>query len=117
MTGVQTCALPICEFCFPVTIGGAQGQPAGIASGHEAGLALQGMGLGVNMANVMSQTRLNDALAGKADEEAKKIGGADTKFTEAQTNYYKELKMLTGDQRNLTTANYEVALQKQGLLV
>ena len=25
--------------------------------------------------------------------------------------------MLTGDQRNLTTANYEVALQKQGLLV
>ena len=25
--------------------------------------------------------------------------------------------MLTGDQRNLTTANYEVALQKKGLLV
>lgn len=97
--------------------GGAQGQPSGIASGHEAGLALQGMGIGVNMANVMSQTRLNEALAGKADEEAKKIGGADTKFTEAQTEYYKELKLLTGDQRNLTTANYEVALQKQGLLV
>lgn len=97
--------------------GGAQGQPAGIASGHEAGLALQGAGLGINMANVMSQTRLNDALAEKADEEAKKIGGADTKFTEAQTEYYKELKLLTGDQRNLTTANYEVALQKQGLLV
>ena len=38
--------------------GGAQGQPAGIASGHEAGLALQGAGLGINMANVMSQTRL-----------------------------------------------------------
>lgn len=97
--------------------GGAQGQPAGIASGHEAGLALQGAGLGINMANVMSQTKLNEALAGKADEEAKKIGGADTKFTEAQTEYYKELKLLTGDQRNLTTANYEVALQKQGLLV
>ena len=48
---------------------------------------------------------------------AEKIGGADTDFTEAQTKYYKELKMLTGDQRNLTTANYEVALQKQGLLV
>ena len=73
------------------------------------------MGLGINMANVMSQTKLNEALAGKADEEAKKIGGADTKFTEAQTEYYKELKLLTGDQRNLTTANYEVALQKQGL--
>ena len=100
-----------------MSAGGAQGQPAGIASGHEAGLALQGMGLGVNMANVMSQTKLNEALAGKADEEAKKIGGADTKFTEAQTEYYKELKLLTGDQRNLTTANYEVALQKQGLLV
>ena len=97
--------------------GGAQGLPAGIASGHEAGLAIQGMGVGVNMANVMSQTRLNEALAGKADEEAKKIGGADTKFTEAQTEYYKELKLLTGDQRNLTTADYEVALQKQGLLV
>lgn len=100
-----------------VSAGGAQGQPAGIASGHEAGLALQGMGVGVNMANVMSQTRLNEALAGKADEEAKKMGGADTKFTEAQTEYYKELKLLTGDQRNLTTANYEVALQKQGALV
>lgn len=97
--------------------GGAQGLPSGIASGHEAGLALQGMGIGVNMANVMSQTRLNEALAGKADEEAKKIGGADTKLTEAQTEYYKELKLLTGDERNLTTANYEVALQKQGLLV
>jgi len=100
-----------------MSAGGAQGQPAGIASGHEAGLALQGMGLGVNMANVMSQTKLNEALAGKANEEAKKIGGADTKLTEAQTDYYKELKLLTGDQRNLTTANYEVALQKQGLLV
>ena len=65
----------------------------------------------------MSQARLNDALAKKADKEAEKIGGADTDFTEAQTDYYKELKMLTGDQRNLTTANYEVALQKQGLLV
>lgn len=97
--------------------GGAQGQPSGIASGHEAGLAVQGMGIGVNMANVMSQARLNDALAKKADKEAEKIGGADTDFTNAQTNYYKELKLLTGDQRNLTTANYETALQKQGLLV
>lgn len=97
--------------------GGAQGQPAGIASGHEAGLAMQGMGVGVNLANIMSQARLNDALAKKADKEAEKIGGADTDFTKAQTDYYKELKMLTGDQRNLTTANYEVALQKQGLLV
>lgn len=97
--------------------GGAQGQPAGIASGHEAGLAAQGMGIGVNLANTMSQARLNDALAKKADKEADKISGADTDFTEAQTNYYKELKMLTGDQRNLTTANYEATLQKQGLLV
>ena len=99
------------------TAGGAQGQPAGIASGHEAGLAVQGMGVGANLANIMSQARLNDALAKKADKEAEKIGGADTDFTKAQTDYYKELKLLTGDQRNLTTANYEVALQKQGLLV
>jgi hypothetical protein len=90
---------------------------AGIASGHEMGIKQQGRGMGLQAAAIASQIDLNNSQAEKNRADAKKTAGVDTTFTEVQTEYYKELKLLTGDQRNLTTANYEVALQKQGLLV
>ena len=99
------------------TAAGAQGMGAGIASGHEMGIKQQGRGMGLQAAAIASQIDLNNSQAEKNRADAKKTAGVDTTFTETQTEYYKELKLLTGDQRNLTTANYEVALQKQGLVV
>ena len=55
MTGVQTCALPI---CFPVTIGGA--------------------GMGMQLGLMEAQKRNLEADAAKKEADAKKKAGADT---------------------------------------
>ena len=55
------------------------GQPS--KTGTEVGLQAQGMAL--QLANVMSQTRLNESQAEKNKAEAEKISGVDTKAQEA----------------------------------
>ena len=50
-------------------------------TGTEVGLQAQGMAL--QLANVMSQTRLNESQAEKNKAEAEKISGVDTKAQEA----------------------------------
>ena len=50
-------------------------------TGTEAGLQAQGMAL--QLANVMSQTKLNEGQAEKNKAEAEKISGVDTRVQEA----------------------------------
>lgn len=65
------------------TSGAGQASGVGMPSktGTEAGLQAQGMAL--QLANVMSQTRLNESQAEKNEVEAEKISGVDTRAQEA----------------------------------
>lgn len=65
------------------TSGGGQANGVGMPSktGTEAGIQAQGMAL--QLANVASQTRLNESQADKNEAEAEKTRGVDTKAQEA----------------------------------
>lgn len=65
------------------TSGGGQASGVGMPSktGTEAGIQAQGMAL--QLANVASQTRLNESQADKNEAEAEKTRGVDTKAQEA----------------------------------
>lgn len=65
------------------TSGGGQASGVGMPSktGTEAGIQAQGMAL--QLANVASQTRLNESQANKNEAEAEKTRGVDTKAQEA----------------------------------
>ena len=70
--------------CFPVTIGGA-GQASGVGQPNKTGteVGLQAQGMALQLANVMSQARLNESQAEKNKAEAGKISGVDTRAQEA----------------------------------
>ena len=87
MTGVQTCALPI---CFPVTIGGggvsasgAQGQGVTQPTDRSVEMGLKQQGLGLQLASLASQVDLNKSQAEKNKAEANKIAGVDTEAQKA----------------------------------
>ena len=88
MTGVQTCALPI---CFPVTIrggvsaNGAQGQGVTQPTDRSVEMGLKQQGLGLQLASIASQVDLNKSQAKKNEAEANKIAGVDTKAQEAKS--------------------------------
>ena len=92
MTGVQTCALPI---CFPVTIRG--GQAASTAGGNATQpnapktnpveVALQQQSLGLQLKQIEAQNRLANAEATKTIAEANKIAGVDTKGQELHNKW------------------------------
>lgn len=72
-------------------MGGAGGssQGAGAASGvglpqdQSVGMGLRAQEIGINMANVMSQIKLNESQANKNEAEANKISGVDTEAQKA----------------------------------
>ena len=87
------------------------GQPS--KTGTEVGLQAQGMAL--QLANVMSQTRLNESQAEKNEAEAKKIGGVDTRVQKAtidnliaQTSNEKVKKVLILGQIRVADAEEEL---------
>ena len=68
------------------TSGGGQASGVGMPSktGTETGIQAQGMAL--QLANIASQTRLNESQANKNEAEAEKTRGVDTKAQEATIN-------------------------------
>lgn len=60
------------------------GQASGVGQPNKTGteVGLQAQGMALQLANVMSQTRLNESQAEKNEAEAKKISGVDTKAQE-----------------------------------
>ena len=72
-------------------MGGAGGssQGAGIANGvglpqdQSVGMGLRAQEIGINMANAMSQIKLNESQANKNEAEANKISGVDTEAQKA----------------------------------
>lgn len=62
---------------------GAQGQGVTNPGSQAEAIRAQHTAMGIQLANVASQTRLNEAQAKKAENEAKKTAGVDTEFTEA----------------------------------
>ena len=77
MTGVQTCALPI---CFPVTIGGGTG--ANVQGVNNAGT--QAVMMGLQAKSIESQIALNNAQASKINAETEKTE-KETEKTSAET--------------------------------
>ena len=78
MTGVQTCALPI---CFPVTIGGGGGSaPIATADGE-----VQRQAMGLQIGRQTAELALMQAQTKKTEAEAEKIAGVQKENTIADT--------------------------------
>ena len=80
-------------------------------TGTETGIQAQGMAL--QLANIASQTRLNESQADKNEAEAEKTRGVDTQLTESETRLNDAMKKLTETKEQTEAANYFVALQEQ----
>ena len=66
-----------------VSANGAQGQGVTQPTDRSVEMKLKQQGMALQLANVMSQTRLNESQAEKNKAEAEKISGVDTKIGRA----------------------------------
>ena len=68
------------ETCFPVTIGGAQGQGTSQPTDRSIEMKLKGQEMGLQLANLASQIKLNESQANKNNADANKTAGVDTEL-------------------------------------
>ena len=98
---------------------GGSTQGAGAANGvglpqdQSVGMGLRAQEIGIEMANALSQIKLNQSQTNKNNAEAKKISGVDTQLTESQASLNKAMENLTNTKEQREAADYFVALQEQ----
>ena len=117
MTGVQTCALPI---CFPVTIRHGKSEQGGASLGGNVGVTVLGTGenWGVNAAGNYgysesisqntSESKSESAGANKSKSESKSTSGSRNvvvwpQYDEKGKLEYIYMYLLTGDYKNIST--------------
>ena len=78
------------------TAGAGQASGVGLPQDQSVGMGLRAQEIGLQLANTMSQIKLNESQAGKNEAEANKIAGVDT---EAQKATIDNLIAQTGNEK------------------
>lgn len=93
--------------------GGGQAQGVGLPSTTPTMARIQAQGMGAQLQNILSQVKLNKAVAKKTDAEADKIKGVDTQLAEAEAklkeriaNLQDTVEKVLNSQERMNAANY-----------
>lgn len=95
---------------------GAQGQGVTNTGSQAEAIRTQNQAMGIQLANVASQTKLNEAQAKKAEAEAEKTSGVDTQVAEASIKKLIEETTNEKLKQGLTRANTRVENANEDLI-
>ncbi|UPW41691.1 DNA pilot protein [Peromfec virus RodF8_19] len=100
-----------------VSDSGAQGQGVGLPTDTSGSYTMEGAAMGLQLAGQQAQIKLAEAQAEKAKAEAQKIAGADTRYTNALTNFYEAMEDKTwAEADNAREQKYVIMAQKNNLI-